>query len=262
MIIIVHLVPADLVEVVPRPSPAPAPGPGVVGPQVVAGEGGVEHLVDQVIKDIIWNSKGLVSKHKECCHSHFYCHGDTEHMSRLTPGLWPGPRPREDWTRYWDNTCEDNRRHLGPCDMLIIVIHDDSDDEQRWSNLIVSSVSFLSITHFMFTIHKCYESPQFGEWGGRGTGGHRPGKSGRARLRKTTCESENQKRRGVGEKCHFLLQAVRKFYGFLDSEDISNCSKLTGDEYLWINKNNICSEAGLVTLSRPAILRLRHKSYL
>ena len=53
MIIMVHLVPADLVEVVPGPSPAPAPGPGVVGPQVVAGEGGVEHLVDQVIKDII-----------------------------------------------------------------------------------------------------------------------------------------------------------------------------------------------------------------
>ena len=86
MLIMVHLVPADLVEVVPGPSPAPAPGPGVVGPQVVAGEGGVKHLVDQVIKDIIWNSKGLVSKHKECCHSHSDCHGerrDTEHMSSL-----------------------------------------------------------------------------------------------------------------------------------------------------------------------------------
>lgn len=53
MTIMVHLVPADLVEVIPGPGPAPAPGPAVVGPQVVAGEGGVEHLAYQVIKDNI-----------------------------------------------------------------------------------------------------------------------------------------------------------------------------------------------------------------
>ena len=46
-----HLVSADLVNVIPGPGPASAPGPGVVCPQVVAGEGGVEHLVAQVIKD-------------------------------------------------------------------------------------------------------------------------------------------------------------------------------------------------------------------
>ena len=91
----------------------------------------------------------------------------------------------------------------------------------------------------------------------RGRGAGQRTQAGKVGLRKTTCESENRKRRGVGEKSHFLHQAARKFYGFLNSEDISNCSKLTSDEYLWINKNNICSEAGLVTLPRPAILRLK-----
>ena len=51
--IMIHLVSADLVEVVSGPGPAPAPGAGVVCPQVVAGEGGVEHLVGQVIKENI-----------------------------------------------------------------------------------------------------------------------------------------------------------------------------------------------------------------
>ena len=95
------------------------------------------------------------------------------------------------------------------------------------SNLIVSVL--LSITSYSQFTNVVNRSSLENEGGGALED---TGRESRAEAEENNMRVRKLKEARSGRKCHFLLQAVREFYGFLDSEDISNCSKLTGDEYL------------------------------
>ena len=95
------------------------------------------------------------------------------------------------------------------------------------SNLIVSVL--LSITLYsQFT--NVVNRPSLENEGGGAL--EDTGRESRAEAEENNMRVGKWKEARSGRKCHFHLQAMREFYGFLDSEDISNCSKLTGDEYL------------------------------